>query len=101
MICWKLFKILIYVNTFLMTITKKKLQYLRTQLETAYIQLKESWKTWEEKTKEAEILHGEGSIRAQTVQIHYTIPILQGLAGVISAYSKYTAVLELKLGIFP
>jgi len=73
------------------------LRDLKTLVERCDSVLSQSFATHTEKIREANIVFGEKSIKAQTVEVEYTIPIILALGELVIAFRQYTKMLEKEL----
>jgi hypothetical protein len=78
-------------------VKQNPLQDLKAEVERRDAELTQSLVIHTEKTREANAMFGEKSIKAQTVGVEYTTPILYALTHLVIAYGKYTKILEKEL----
>lgn len=78
-------------------VKQNPLQELKSEVERCDAALTQSFLTHTEKTREANTVFGVKSIKAQTVEVEYTIPIILALGDLVMAFRKYTKMLEKEL----
>jgi len=75
-------------------VKQNPLRDLKTQVAKCDAELSKSLATRTQKTREADVVFGEKSIKSQAIQVEYTTPIIYALSQLVIAFRKYTEVLE-------